>query len=720
MSLFNSIKSKVWFCASIGLIGFLVATVSTYQSNSRLIDDLGHPRDVTFPLSMRGEEARNLFSRQTSLYEDAFLLADEESLLKGDALSKQIQSLFTDMLLVLKTVDEKLLSIHKQLTSLQTLYGEYAAMAGYNYALLIDGADMEQLQNEIARIGTTHQEIEVALNRLKVDLQRAVEDDIASGETTADANSRLIVILFLGVGFLSILIVNVAASRLLVRPVRLVQGQAARFAAGDFAAVDTLAVTSGGEIGVLLQAIRKMAHSLREMIVDISTSSNELGTVSSTLQSTSARVASSAQNQVNEVATASTAMERIGASVAQVGEQMERVSSTSEEITSSIFEQAASSEEIAQNIDGLSESAEHVNSSIIQVSSNIRQISESVMVLRDESDVTASSVTEMEGSIRQVMQGAKDTAAIASTVHVDAEAGHRGVTEAIQGMQRIKLSSHAVSAAIKSFSDKTENIGSILSVINNLADETNLLALNAAIIAAQAGEHGRGFAVVAGQIKALADQTGQSTREIVDIIDGIKGESRNAVSAIIEVEKSIGEGESLSIQSGAMLQKIVDGAQQVVSEMERISRATNEQVHGSGLIRGSMNNVSTMVHQIVSAIAEQERGSHVITQAAQRVRDLVAQINISIHEQSQASRDVASGMQDVNAMIQKVFTFCAEQRGESRQITMAVDSIKASAQQSFEATTVVNTATTSLEDQVAQLQMAVGRFDFSPKKTARH
>jgi len=99
---------------------------------------------------------------------------------------------------------------------------------------------------------------------------------------------------------------------------------------------------------------------------------------------------------------------------------------------------------------------------------------------------------------------------------------------------------------------------------------------------------------------------------------------------------------------------------------------------------------------------------------------LVAQINISIHEQSQASRGVASGMQDVNAMIQKVFTFCAEQRGESRQITMAVDSIRASAQQSFEATTVVHTATTSLEEQVAQLQMAVGRFDFSPKKTTRH
>ena len=207
----------------------------------------------------------------------------------------------------------------------------------------------------------------------------------------------------------------------------------------------------------------------------------------------------------------------------------------------------------------------------------------------------------------------------------------------------------------------------------------------------------------------------ETSDDLIDVVQNRSGYiySRWDNPSVVEVEKSIVEGVSLSDQSGEMLQKIVDGAQQAVSEMERISNATNEQVHGSGLIRASMNNVSDMIHQIVTAIDEQGKGSHIISTAAERVRDLVGQINTSIHEQSSASRSVASGMQDVNDMIKKVFTACEEQMTESKQITTAVDSIKTSAQQSLNSTSIVNGAVGSLEEQVAQLQTAVGRFRFS-------
>jgi hypothetical protein len=175
MNLFNGIKSKVWFCAGIGLLGFLVATVSTYQSNSRLVDDLVTLRDVEFPLSLQGEEVLNLFVKQTSFYEDAFLLADEDALAEGDALAEPIQSLFSVMLQKLAADESRFLPIRKQITSLQKSYGEYASMSSLNYALLVNGAEVAALQGKIRILGTMQQEIASNLTQLNDTLKKGVE-----------------------------------------------------------------------------------------------------------------------------------------------------------------------------------------------------------------------------------------------------------------------------------------------------------------------------------------------------------------------------------------------------------------------------------------------------------------------------------------------------------------------------------------------------------------
>jgi len=397
---------------------------------------------------------------------------------------------------------------------------------------------------------------------------------------------------------------------------------------------------------------------------------------------------------------------------------MGHITATSDDVTTSILEQVASTEEIAQNVENLSESAENVNSSIVEIASNIKQVSESVSGLKEEADVTASSVAEMESSIRQVEQGAKDTAEITSSVRQDAEAGQKAVDATISGMSRIKETSEQAAQAINSFSDKAQNIGEILSVIDNLADETNLLALNAAIIAAQAGEHGRGFAVVADQIKELADQTSLSTKEIVSIIEGVQMESRNAVSAINEAEKNISEGESLSLQSGEALKKIVSGSQQVAGEMNKISSATREQVKGGEMIRIAMDRVSDMVNQIVSAIREQESGSKLIISVSENMRDLTGKINTSTREQSDASRNVAAGMEEVNGMIQKVNMACDEQRKESQQIVEAVAGINLSAQGNLKATAVVSDAAGSLKTQTDMLLQGIGKFKVGNGRSA--
>jgi len=710
MQLFGSIKFKIWLCVGVGFVGFFIATVSTFQSSARLSGNLNDLRDVTFPLSLKGEALRNTFVQQTSLYEDAFLLADEDALDEGNAETAVIQQYLDEMLRLVDRGGSAARKTRDDLLQLQKSFTTYATLAKKNYARMVAGEDLALLQNEIRQIGQMQADLKDSFEQLTARFSEAVSEDIAAGEATAQGNSRLILTLFLVVSIATVVVVNIASSRLLVRPIRSVQSLAARLASGDLSVIEGERIGVRGEIGELVQTMTEMAGNLRSMILNIHTSSDNLAVVSKRLLETAWRVEGSAQTQVTTVDQTSQAIGMIGESVAEVTEQMEQVSLTSEDITSSVLEQAASNEEVAQNIENLSESAEHVSSSISEIAASIRQVSESVVGLKGETDGTASSVAQMEVSIREVMQAAQQTSEIAGAVRSDAEAGESAVTANIEGMQRIKTSSRQASEAIRAFSDKTENIGEILSVIDNLADETNLLALNAAIIAAQAGEHGRGFAVVADQIKELADQTSHSTREIVAIINGVRDESHRAVAAIVEAEKSVTAGETLSLQSGEALRKIVAGAHKAAAEMEKISRATHEQVQGSSHMRKAMDRVAEMVGQIVTAISEQERGGEIINRAADRVRDLAGQINLSTREQSRASRSVAAGMQDVNSMIQKVTVASDKQRSESDRIMSAVDAMLTSARDTLDATGVVNEAATSLERLVALLQEAVGHF----------
>ncbi len=710
MRFFRSIKFKIWICVGVVAIGFMVATIVTFNANNRLVGNLSDLRDVRFPLSLRGIEVQNIFGKQINFYEDAFLLADEEALEKANILGGTVSDLLDDMVDITSGGEIKSAQLHKDLLEFRRSYNAYRQAAKKYYTLLAEGEEMATIQDEIRKIGQLQQSLTATIYEINQAHIAAVEDQIVAGKGVANNTSNLILILFLAVLGLSAFIVNFASSRLLIRPIRAVQELADRLAEGDVDAARKADIRAEGEVGDLVKAIVDMADNLRDMVVRVSGSSDAMADVSASLGETARRVDTAAHGQVGEVKKTSAAVDRITTSVGEVARSMEIISSTSEDVTTSILEQVASTEEIAQNVENLSESADNVNSSIIEIASNIRQISESISGLKEEADVTASSVAEMESSIRQVEKGANDTASITASVRQDAEAGQKAVQATIAGMAKIKQSSHQASTAIRSFSDKAQNIGDILSVIDNLTDETNLLALNAAIIAAQAGEHGRGFAVVADQIKELADQTSLSTKEIVAIIQGVQAESRNAVDAILEAEKSIAEGENLSLQSGEALSKIVSGSQQVADEMGKISNATREQVKGGELISVAMERVSDMVNQIVTAIREQEAGSRLIISVAENMRELTGKIKSSTREQSDASRNVAAGMEEVNSMIQKVNMACEEQRQESQQIVDAVAGIRTSAQANLESTSVVSKASTELNEQTRLLLDAIGKF----------
>lgn len=534
---------------------------------------------------------------------------------------------------------------------------------------------------------------------------------MAQSNTEVAAMQRQVYGAFAVVIILAVLlavIMGLLATRHFVKRIGLIAMALDDGAEGDLTV--KVADESGDELGSLGNVFNVMVEKLAEMVGKVNNSTVELTRISNNLSETSKQVVNAAQLQSDGINNTSSAMTQINASIKGVGQGVDGLSLSAAESSSSILEMAASVEEVALNVETLAQSVEEVSSSIVEMATSIKQVGTSVVSLMEVSTSTASSVMEMDSSIRQVEKNAIDTSAISEEVRKDAEMGREAVEATITGINEIKRSSRITSEVINTLSDRANDIGAILSVIDEVAEQTNLLALNAAIIAAQAGEHGKGFAVVADEIKELAERTTASTREIAQVIRGVQDETRRAVDAINQAEKSITDGELLSQRSGQALQKIVGGVKKATARVDEIARATVEQAKGSQMIRDAMEHVSEMVGQIAKATREQGQGGELIMGAVEKMKGLTTQVRASTREQSKVGNFIARSTENITGMIQQIKRACDEQTRGSEQVVVAVEDIQQSTSINLEAIRIMNDAVKNLYEQIEILQKEMGAF----------
>ena len=445
------------------------------------------------------------------------------------------------------------------------------------------------------------------------------------------------------------------------------------------------------EINRMGQAMDVFAEDLQTRVSGVNAAANQLVTVSHNIAEASLSVDSSARAQATGVEKTSVAVHEISNSASKIGEGVGALASSAAESTSSALEMSANIEELAGNAESLARIVEEVGTSIAEMAGSIRQVAGNTDILKESSDLTASSVSQMDASTRQVEDGIKEAAQITDSALKDAEAGESAVRATISGIHEIRQASKMTSEAIKSLSEKVGNIGKILAMIDDVTNQTSLLALNAAIIAAQAGEHGRGFAVVAEEIRELSDTTSNSTREISGVISNIRQETDKVVRAIALTEKSVSEGEGLSAASGEALKKIVQGIHDVDRRMELIARSTHEQAQGASSIRIEMEKVAQMVDQTVSATREQSKAANSIMAAVERMKDLTLQVKTSTREQSNGSKVIARAMEDINKMLQTINQACENQNHESVEISQAIEEIRRFTETNLGATGILQT-----------------------------
>src|SRR5271168_1588265 len=210
---------------------------------------------------------------------------------------------------------------------------------------------------------------------------------------------------------------------------------------------------------------------------------------------------------------------------------------------------------------------------------------------------TSSAVEELTVSMKQVSNNAEASAEAARRALDAAEQGNRAVRDTLDGMQRIRASVQATAKKIKSLGDRSLEISEIINVINDITEQTNLLALNAAIEAARAGEAGRGFAVVADEVRKLAEHSRSATKDIAALIKAIQAETNEAVVVMEEGTREVEVGAGLADQAGKALEAISSVVRQSAELVQEISLASKQQVRGTEGVANAMQIISGITRQ---------------------------------------------------------------------------------------------------------------------------
>jgi methyl-accepting chemotaxis protein len=295
------------------------------------------------------------------------------------------------------------------------------------------------------------------------------------------------------------------------------------------------------------------------------------------------------------------------------------------ELTRSMNQMSTSLRAIVGDLAG---SAREVAAASTQIAASSEEISAGLQ--QQESQVTqiSSAAEEMSAAATDIARKAADANQDAENAGKAAAAGAETVTGAVDGMKRIAESVTATSTSVQELGKRGEQIGQIIEVISDIADQTNLLALNAAIEAARAGEHGRGFAVVADEVRKLAERTAKATDEVSASITAIQTETSTAVTRMKSGTEEVERGVASATEAGSSLDGIVTQTQTVGSSIRSIAAAAEEQSAATEQVSRSVEQISSMARQASAGASQAASAAAQLSQKAESLQAIVQRFKL--------------------------------------------------------------------------------------------
>ncbi len=607
------IRTKYFIPYSFVAIGFIIVLLYGINSISSISKDFTKfiDKDQTLLLSLSNMYAQGLQSEQAT--RNVLLNPNDEKAKRN--YKKAVKDFLTQLNIAIKSSNDKKEYLDK-LEKLEPMWQKMDELKSKVQELAVSGnikAGIELLKN-------TETPKWRELKKIVLDLIAAKNKDVISKKEEVRKSAGYTYekeIIYSIVAFILSILILFISSNALIKPIKILEKNANKVASGDTDV--NINVNSNDELGTLSKSFNIMVKNIKESM----DAANQKGI----LAEKAAEEAEAAKEISNKQ------KEYLNNSVKSMLVKMEDFANGD----LNVYLSNNKDDEISELYNGFNKAVANIKKMIIQVnkvviaasnasneiSSSTEEMSAGAQEQSLQSNEIAGAVEQMTKTILETTRNASLAANSAKEAGSTAKEGGKVVEQTIQGMNRIAEVVKKSALTVQELGKGSDQIGEIIQVIDDIADQTNLLALNAAIEAARAGEQGRGFAVVADEVRKLAERTTKATKEITDMIKKIQKDTGEAVVSMDEGTTEVENGIQLVDKAGKSLKEIIAGADKVVDVATQVASASEEQSTTSEQISKNIESIANVTNQSAAGIQQVAKSSEDLSRLTDDLRKLI-------------------------------------------------------------------------------------------------
>ncbi|MCX5717327.1 MAG: HAMP domain-containing methyl-accepting chemotaxis protein [Nitrospirae bacterium] len=493
------------------------------------------------------------------------------------------------------------------------------------------------------------------------------------------------------------------------RPVKRINEALARATAGDLTV--ELSEFRDDEFGSIANGYRFLIDRLASTLNKLRSMSEDVSMAINQLTLTFTNVNQGTQKQTESINKVTASIKHANESHKQITEDVGKLIDFSNENVTSLLEMKATADEIAFSTGRLFKATEDAYSVVAEMSQTAKVIAENAEEASFAVEDTSASVEEINASVKEVEVNAKESARLAADTRailggqcIDA------VSDAINSMDTLISEVKQSSDTLSQLSGRSADIEKILKVIKDVTEQTNLLSLNAAILAAQAGEYGKSFSVVADEMRGLSDRTAASTKEISKITKTIQSEIADAVKAIDSSMKKADESNALVFKSGEDMAKALETAQKSATMAEAIERATEEQAKGLKQIAVAVENIRKMMEHTAKATHEQQAGTAHLLESVSDVKDAANIVKRGAEEEAAGIKAVSTNLELADERIKQIGEATSGYQKVNENTAAAMEHMRAIGMTTVKDVEEVSISLTTLFNEIELLKKEMSAF----------